>query len=93
MDDFKPATQAKAQYSLTLDRLYFLEALSRDAEVCVFKVGDFVPVKDDRFGIAKQIRIQKITRNLLLEHDYQLTLSDTTAISISTQTVLTVIDH
>lgn len=93
MDDFKPATQAKAQYSLTLDRLYFLEALSRDADVCVFKVGDFVPVKDDRFGIAKQIRIQKITRNLLLEHDYQLTLSDTTAISISTQTVLTVIDH
>lgn len=93
MDDFKPATQAKAQYSLTLDRLYFLEALSLDAEVCVFKVGDFVPVKDDRFGIAKQIRIQKITRNLLLEHDYQLTLSDTTAISISTQTVLTVIDH
>lgn len=93
MDDFKPATQAKAQYTLTLDRLYFLEALSRDSEVCVFKVGDFVPVKDTRFGIEKQIRIQKITRNLLLEHDYQLTLSDTTAISISTQTVLTVIDH
>lgn len=93
MDDFKPATQAKAQYSLTLDRLYFLEALSRDSEVCVFKVGDFVPVKDTRFGIEKQIRIQKITRNLLLEHDYQLTLSDTTAITISTQTVLTVIDH
>lgn len=93
MDDFKPATQAKAQYSLTLDRLYFLEALSRDAEVCVFKVGDFVPVKDIRFGIEKQIRIQKITRNLLLEQDYQLTLSDTTAISVSTQTVLTVIDH
>lgn len=93
MDDFKPATQAKAQYTLTLDRLYFLEALSRDSEVCVFKVGDFVPVKDTRFGIEKQIRIQKITRNLLLEQDYQLTLSDTTAISISTQTVLTVIDH
>lgn len=93
MDDFKPATQAKAQYSLTLDRLYFLEALSRDSEVCVFKVGDFVPVKDTRFGIEKQIRIQKITRNLLLEQDYQLTLSDTTAITISTQTVLTVIDH
>lgn len=93
MNDFKPATQAKAQYSLTLDRLYFLEALSRDAEVCVFKVGDYVPVKDDRFGIEKQIRIQKITRNLLLEHDYQLTLSDTTAISVNTQTVLSVIDH
>ncbi len=92
-NDFKPATQAKAKYSLTLDRLYFLEALSRDSEVCVFKVGDFVPVKDTRYGIEKQIRIQKITRNLLMEQDYQLTLSDTTAISIQTQTVLSVIDH
>lgn len=92
-NDFKPATQAKAQYALTLDRLYFLEALSRDSEVCLFKVGDYVPVKDTRYGIEKQIRIQKITRNLLLEQDYQLTLSDTTAISIQTQTVLSVIEH
>lgn len=92
-NDFKPATQAKAQYALTLDRLYFLEALSRDSEVCLFKVGDYVPVKDTRYGIEKQIRIQKITRNLLLEQDYQLTLSDTTAISIQTQTVLSVLEH
>lgn len=92
-NDFKPATQAKAQYSLTLDRLYFLDALSRDSEVCLFKVGDYVPVRDTRYGIEKQIRIQKITRNLLLEQDYQLTLSDTTAISIQTQTVLSVIEH
>lgn len=92
-DDFKPATQAKAQYTLTLDRLYFLDALSRDSEATLFRVGDFVPVKDTRFGIEKPIRIQKITRNLLLEQDYQLTLSDSTAISIQTQTVLSVIEH
>lgn len=92
-NDFKPATQARAQYNLTLDRLYFLEALNRDTEVCVFKVGDYVPVKDTRYGIEKYIRIQKIQRNLLLEQDYQLTLSDTTAISIQTQTVLSVIEH
>lgn len=93
MEDFKQATQARAQYALTLDRLYFLEAMERGVDVCLFKVGDYVPVRDTRFGIEKQIRIQKITRNLLLEQDYQLTLSDTTAITISTQTVLTVIDH
>ena len=93
MDDFKQATQAKAQYNLTLDRLYFLEALEQGIEVCLFKVGDYAPVRDTRFGIEKQIRIQKITRNLLLEQDYQLTLSDTTAISVQTQTVLSVIDH
>ena len=92
-NDFKPATQAKAQYSLTLDRLYFLDALSRDSDVSLFKVGDYVPIRDTRYGIEKQIRIQKITRNLLLEQDYQLTLSDTTAISVQSQTVLSVIEH
>lgn len=92
-DDFKDASQVKAQYALTFDRLYFLQSLSRDTETRVFEVGDYVPVKDTRFGIEKTMRIQKITRNLLLEHDYQITLADSAAISIQTQTVLTVIDH
>lgn len=92
-DDFKDASQVKAQYAITFDRLYFLQSLSRDTETRVFEVGDYVPVKDTRFGIEKTMRIQKITRNLLLEHDYQITLADSTAISIQTQTVLTVIDH
>lgn len=93
MEDFKTATQAKAQYTLTLDRLYFLQELGRDTDTSVFEVGDYVPVKDTRFGIEKQMRIQKITRNLLLEQDYQITLADTTTVSIQTQTVLAVLDH
>lgn len=93
MEDFKTATQAKAQYTLTLDRLYFLQELSRDTDTSVFEVGDYVPVKDTRFGIEKQMRIQKVTRNLLLEQDYQITLADITAVSIQAQTVLTVIEH
>lgn len=93
MEDFKTATQAKAQYTLTLDRLYFLQELSRDTDTSVFEVGDYVPVKDTRFGIEEQMRIQKVIRNLLLEQDYQITLADTTAVSIQTQTVLTVIEH
>ena len=92
-DDFKDASQVKAQYTLTLDRLYFLQELSRDTDTSVFEVGDYVPVKDTRFGIEKQMRIQKVTRNLLLEQDYQITLADTTAVSIQAQTVLTVIEH
>lgn len=92
-DDFKDASQVKAQYALTFDRFYFLQSLSSDTDTSVFAVGDYVPVKDTRFGIEKTMRIQKITRNLLLEHDYQITLADSTAISIQTQTVLTVIDH
>ena len=93
MEDFKTATQAKAQYTLTLDRLYFLQELNRNTGTSVFEVGDYVPVKDTRFGIEKQMRIQKVTRNLLLEQDYQITLADTTTVSIQTQTVLTVIEH
>lgn len=93
MEDFKTATQAKAQYTLTLDRLYFLQELNRNTDTSVFEVGDYVPVKDTRFGIEKQMRIQKVTRNLLLEQDYQITLADTTTVSIQTQTVLTVIEH
>lgn len=92
-DDFKDASQVKAQYALTFDRLYFLQSLSSDTDTSVFEVGDYVPVKDTRFGIEKQMRIQKVTRNLLLEQDYQITLADTTAVSIQTQTVLTVIEH
>lgn len=92
-NDFVPATQPKAQYVLTLDRLYFLNAVEQNTEICFFKVGDYVPVKDERFGIEKQIRIQKLTRNLLVEQDYQLTLSDITAISIANQTILDVIEH
>ena len=56
-------------------------------------MGNYVPVKDERFGIEKNIRIQKVTKNLLVEHDYTLTLSDITAISPITQTVVDVGRH
>lgn len=92
-DDFKPRTQSRVQYTLTFDRSYFLENMPDDSETSVFKVGDYVPVRDVRFGVEKSIRIQKISRNLLVDHDYSLTLSDTTTISISQQTVIDVIEH
>ena len=92
-DDFLYLKQARAQYQLTLDRKYFVDSLPEDSDTTVFKVGDYVPVRDTRFGIEKNIRIQKVSRNLLLEHDYALTLSDVTAISVYSQTVLDVIKH
>lgn len=92
-DEFKDRKQARAQYVLTFDRPYFLNALPDDSATSVFKCGDYVPVKDVRYNIEKNIRIQKLSRNLLLDHDYTLTLSDTTTISIQTQTVLDVMEH
>lgn len=92
-DEFRPRTQARVKYSLTFDRSYFVNNMPEDSETSLFKVGDYVPVKDDRFGIEKSIRIQKVTRDLMVDHDYKLTLSDTTTISIQQQTVIDVIEH
>lgn len=93
MDEFLQRKQARAQYSLTLDRLFLMENLPEDTNARLFNVGDYVPVKDTRFSIEKNIRINKIQRNLMLQQDYQLTLSDTNTISIINQTVIDVIEH
>lgn len=93
LDSFNTRKQARVQYQLTLDRLYFLQNTPNSADTTIFKVGDFVPIKDARFGIEKNIRIQSISRNLLVEHDYSLTLSDTNSISILSQTVVDVMRH
>ena len=93
LDDFNKMKQARAQYQLTLDRKYFVDNLPNDSDTAVFKVGDYVPVRDARFGIEKNIRIQQVSRNLLLKHDYNLTLSDVTAISVFSQTVVEVMKH
>lgn len=83
----------RAQYVLTFDRSYFINALPADSETSVFRVGDYVPVKDVRFNLEKNIRIQKLSRNLLLEHDYTLTISDITTVPIATQIVQEVLEH
>lgn len=92
-EDFDGMKQARAQYDLTLDRKYLIDNTPSDAETSIFNVGDYVPIKDVRFGIEKSIRIQKVVRNLLVEQDYTLTLSDTTKISVAAQTVIDVINH
>ena len=88
-----PVAFRLAYIQLTFERSYFLNALPSDSETTVFHVGNYVPVKDERFGIEKNIRIQKVKKNLLVEHDYTLTLSDITAISPITQTVVDVGRH
>ena len=90
LNEFKPRTQARAQYGLSFDRSYFINNLPSDSRTTIFRVGDYVPVKDVRFGLEKNIRIQKIKRNLLNCHDYELTLSDIVAVSIISQTVVDV---
>ncbi|MGV8135926.1 MAG: phage tail protein [Mangrovibacterium sp.] len=59
-----------------------------------FLPGDYLPIRDTRFNIEKNIQIQKISRNLLKEYEYSdITLSDIVSINIIDQTVIDVIDH
>lgn len=92
-DKFLQAKQARAQYALTFSRSYFIENMPKDSDSCLFTPGDYVPIKDERFNLEKNIRIQKVERNLLLRHDYTLTISDTATISIINQAVINVQNH
>lgn len=92
-DKFLQAKQARAQYALTFSRSYFIENMPKDSDSCLFTPGDYVPIKDERFNLDKNIRIQKVERNLLLRHDYTLTISDTATISIINQAVINVQKH
>jgi hypothetical protein len=92
-DKFLQAKQARAQYALTFSRSYFIENMPKDSNSCLFTPGDYVPIKDERFNLEKNIRIQKVERNLLLRHDYTLTISDTATISIINQAVINVQKH
>jgi hypothetical protein len=92
-NDFLMRKQARVQYELTFDPMYFIDNLPDDVEMSLFKPGDYIPIKDERFDLEKNIRITNVKRNLLKDHDYVLTLSDTHTISIITETVQDVLEH
>lgn len=92
-DELCKLKQARVQYSMELNRMKLLEDMPTDSDTVLFKPGDYVPIKDTRFGVQKNIRIQKVERNLLIRHDYQLTISDTATIDMITQAVIDTQNH
>lgn len=92
-DELCKLKQARVQYSMELNRMKLLEDMPTDSDTVLFKPGDYVPIKDTRFGVQKNIRIQKVERNLLIRHDYQLTISDTATIDMITQSVVDTQNH
>ena len=92
-DDLRKDSQPRVKYGLTLNRMMLLEETEEDADQVLFSPGDYVPVKDTRFGVQKNIRIQQVDRNLLLRQDYNLTISDTASTNIIAQTVVDVQKH
>ena len=91
-EEFKQVSQPRVKYQLEFAKDY-LKELADKGNTYIFNVGDYVAVKDERFNLQKNIRIQQINRNLLLDYDYSLTLADTVAINIINQTVATLIEH
>lgn len=92
-DDLLKLKQTKVQYSMELNRMRLLELMPTDSDTVLFKPGDYLPIKDTRFNVQKYIRIQKVERNLLLRHDYKLTISDTASIDVITQAVVDTNNH
>lgn len=92
-DDLCKLKQARVQYTMELNRMKLLEDMPTDSDTVLFKPGDYVPIKDTRFGVQKNIRIQKVERNLLLRHDYHLTISDTATVDVITQSVVDTQNH
>ncbi len=94
-NDFLKRKQARVQYEITFTPNFFETNIPDDIEMAIFRPGDYLPIKDDRFGIEKNIRIVSVKRNLLSanKYDYTLTLSDTHSISIINQVIKDVIEH
>ncbi|WP_313386893.1 hypothetical protein [Chishuiella sp.] len=67
--------EPNVQYSMDIDTLYLQRQLNETVTE-FFKVGDFIKVIDEDFGINRFIRIKSIERDLRNPFDYKLVLSD-----------------
>lgn len=87
-------SQPKVQYSVNVTKAFIENKLAlSDGITNVFAPGDYLPIKDDEFGVDKSIRIKSFTRNVLDPYDYSLTISDTqTKGDITTRVISDLVD-
>lgn len=75
--------QPKVQYELEIASMYLKRKYGDAGIIEIFKVGDYIQVKDDDIKVNKAIRIKGFTRNISTDpYKYKLTISDTVDISI-----------
>lgn len=86
--------QPKVQYELEVTSSYLENFVGDGTTVNIFAPGDYVPIKDTDIGVDKSVRITSLTRDLLDEYEYSLTLSDSITTSITNRVIseLTEID-
>lgn len=74
----------QVKYSLTVDPM-FLKTLIPGASSNIFWAGDYIPIKDAAMGIDTTIRVKSLTRDLIDEYKYTLTITDL-PVTVSTVT-------
>lgn len=75
--------QPKVQYELEIASMYLKRKYGDAGIIEIFKVGDYIQVKDDDIKVNKAIRIKGFTRNISTDpYKYKLTISDTVDVSI-----------
>jgi hypothetical protein len=84
--------QPKVQYGLSVTKAYLQSLVGDGSTVNIFQPGDYIPVKDADIDVDKSVRIQSLTRNLLDEYDYTLTISDTISTNITNRVISKLVD-
>jgi hypothetical protein len=85
-------SQPKVQYGLSITREYLKRFVGNDTVVNIFAPGDYIPVRDSDIDVDKSVRIKLLTRNLLNEYEYSLTVSDTVSTRIANRVISELID-
>jgi hypothetical protein len=85
-------SQPKVQYGLAISDDFLKKMTGLGTTGNIINVGDYIPVKDADIGIDKSIRVNAITRNLLHEYKYQITISDTVTTNIISRVISDLID-
>lgn len=85
-------SQPKVQYGLSVTKAYLKTLVGEGTTVNIFAPGDYIPVKDSDIDVDKSVRIKSLTRNLLDEYEYTLTISDTVTTNITNRVISELID-
>lgn len=79
--------QPKVQYGLEIHDSFLRKIVGNGTTVNIFKVGDYIPIKDPDVDVDKSVRIQGFKRDLINEYKYSLTISDTVSTNITNRVI------
>lgn len=85
-------SQPKVQYGLSITKSFLEKMVDNGTTVNIFAPGDYIHVKDSDIDVDKSVRIKSLTRNLLDEYEYTLTISDTVSTNITNRVISELID-